>query len=84
MCGVVLPDTFCFQRGFQRYKSVWLITIVRVVLTLVYQTDPGVILTLGSDRVYFRINRAIWSCQVASWMLSRRIHVLVFRCDSCI
>ena len=25
------------------------------LLTLVYQTDPGVVLTLGSDRVYFQV-----------------------------
>ena len=25
-------------------------------LTLVYQTDPGVVLTLGSDRVYFQVS----------------------------
>lgn len=51
------------------------------LLTLVYQTDPGVVLTLGSDRVYFRISRTIWSFQVASWMVSRRITVF-FRCSS--
>ena len=74
MWGVVLRDSFCFK-GFQRYKSVWLIIIIRVLLTLVYQTGPRVILTLGSDRVYFRFSRTIWSFQVASWMLSRRISV---------
>ena len=25
-------------------------------LTLVYQTDPDVVLTLGSDRVYFQVS----------------------------